>query len=544
MSMKTPGVYIKEVNAFPPSIVEVATAVPAFIGYTEKAEEKGQSLLNKPRRIGSMAEFERFFGGGPPVSFSVSTTAVTGVDPINVGGTKVYVQQSSPAYRLHRGMRHFFQNGGGTCVIVSVGLYEQDATKAATAIKSDALTKGVDTLDNEHESTMIVIPDAVSLASSSCADVQNKMLLHCQGERQRNRFAILDVQNGHLGLGGADDPVKAFRNAVLKTGADFGAAYYPYLDTSLIDEDELRLGNVAASSHGVIQTLVSEEKPSGAALAAMLKGLTSTLAPTPAQTPAATPAGADAQAGDTPAGDGTAPPPAPAAPVAPAAAKTDVLDKEDVHKALYIGSAAYKTLMQEMRRQLSRVAPSAAMAGIYTLVDGTRGVWKAPANVGIAGVIAPAVQISHADQEDLNVTPQGKSINAIRSFIGEGVMVWGARTLDGNSLDWRYINVRRTMIMIEQSCKLAAKQLVFEPNVANTWVTIKSMIGNYLTTVWKRGGLAGAVPEDAFTVLCGLGETMAPEDILEGVLKVTVLVAVSRPAEFIEITFQQQMQKS
>jgi phage tail sheath protein FI len=70
------------------------------------------------------------------------------------------------------------------------------------------------------------------------------------------------------------------------------------------------------------------------------------------------------------------------------------------------------------------------------------------------------------------------------------------------------------------------------------------MIGNFLTGIWKRGGLAGATPQDAFQVFVGLGETMTPEDILEGILRVTVLVAVTHPAEFIEITFQQQMQKS
>jgi phage tail sheath protein FI len=159
-------------------------------------------------------------------------------------------------------------------------------------------------------------------------------------------------------------------------------------------------------------------------------------------------------------------------------------------------------------------------------------------------VTAPCVNISHDDQEDLNVTAQGKSINAIRPFVGEGELVWGARTLDGNSLDWRYVNVRRTMIMLEESIRLASKAYVFEPNTANTWVTMRSMIENFLTGVWKQGGLAGAIPEDAFSVHVGLGETMTPVDILEGILRITVLVAVSRPAEFIEITFQQQMQKS
>ena len=98
--------------------------------------------------------------------------------------------------------------------------------------------------------------------------------------------------------------------------------------------------------------------------------------------------------------------------------------------------------------------------------------------------------------------------------------------------------------MLEESIKLAAKAYVFEDNVDTTWVTISSMISNFLTGIWKRGGLAGSTPQDAFSVFVGLGETMTPEDILEGILRVTVLVAITHPAEFIEITFQQQMQKS
>ncbi|HWX02303.1 phage tail sheath family protein, partial [Collimonas sp.] len=215
-----------------------------------------------------------------------------------------------------------------------------------------------------------------------------------------------------------------------------------------------------------------------------------------------------------------------------------------LNQTLVAVSPLYSQILLAVQKKLNLLPPSAGMAGIYTMIDNTRGVWKAPANVSLNGVVSPAVNITHDDQEDLNVTTQGKSINAIRSFIGEGVLVWGARTLDGNSLDWRYINVRRTMIMIEESVKQASKAYVFEPNVANTWVTVKSMIRNFLTSVWKRGGLAGASPDDAFSVFVGLGETMTADDILEGLLKVSVLVAVSRPAEFIEITFEQQMQKS
>ena len=97
---------------------------------------------------------------------------------------------------------------------------------------------------------------------------------------------------------------------------------------------------------------------------------------------------------------------------------------------------------------------------------------------------------------------------------------------------------------LEHSVKNAARAYVFEPNDANTWINMKCMIENFLRSVWKRGGLAGATPEDAYSVHVGLGDTMTPEDILEGIMRITVLVAISRPAEFIEITFQQQMQKS
>jgi phage tail sheath protein FI len=102
--------------------------------------------------------------------------------------------------------------------------------------------------------------------------------------------------------------------------------------------------------------------------------------------------------------------------------------------------------------------------------------------------------------------------------------------------------VRRTMIMIEQSIKLAVEAYVFESNDANTWVTVESMISNFLTDLWKQGALAGAVPEEAFSVSCGLDKNMTGDDILEGIMRVTVLVAIPKPAEFLVITFQQQMQ--
>ena len=144
-----------------------------------------------------------------------------------------------------------------------------------------------------------------------------------------------------------------------------------------------------------------------------------------------------------------------------------------------------------------------------------------------------------------NVDPvSGKSIDVIREFKGLGTKVWGARTLAGNSNEWRYINVRRTVIFIEQSIKKSLLSLVFEPNDANTWAQANAMITNFLTNVWQQGALAGATAADAFEVMVGLGTTMTPVDILDGYIRIVVKIAVTRPAEFIVLTFQQQMQKA
>jgi uncharacterized protein len=299
----------------------------------------------------------------------------------------------------------------------------------------------------------------VLLEQAECIAVQQAMLKHC-GDDMRSRFAILDIWGGDQGRQSPmGDPIAIFRDTLGTNFLNFGAAYYPWLNTTLVEDkdiDESCIKNLDAS-------LTSEQK---------------------------------------------------------------------------------KSILNSVRQQLNLMPPSAAMAGIYTMVDNARGVWKAPANITLNAVVSPAVSLTQEEQVDLNVTLYGKSINAIRSFAGQGVLVWGARTLDGNSQDWRYINVRRTMIMLEQSIKLATEAYVFEPNAEGTWLTIKSTLTNFLTDIWKRGGLAGATPENAFKVEVGVPETMQPQNILDGILIVSVFVAISHPAEFIMFSFQQQMQKS
>lgn len=494
-TMKTPGVYVVEKNAFPNSVVEVATAIPAFVGYTKFAKDGNKSLLNKPWKISSLAEFVQYYGGAPTPKFAISEAKdgdeeTLGTAHLSINGKK-YAIQRNDKYNLYYQMCFFFANGGGQCYIVSVNEgYTDDLSK-------EKLLGGITPLLKEQEPTMVLVPEAVYLENAQdCYDIQVAALRHC-GYDMRNRVAIVDIYDGYK-----DDyePVTKFREAIGTEFLDYGAAYYPWMNTSIVPDSDISFLNLESPDD--LAAIMTENDPDGKLTDFIGNVSTAKIA------------------------------------------ELSKLDIDTTHKVLARHSSAYSEVMREMLLTINMLPPSTAMAGIYSLVDSTKEVWKAPANIGVANVISPTVSISFKDQEDLNVPLNGKAVNAIRYFVGEGVKVWGARTMDGNSLDWRYINVRRTMIMLEESIKNAAKAYVFEPNVANTWVSVKSMITNFLNGIWKRGGLAGASPEDAFSVHIGLGDTMTPEDILEGIMRITILVAVSRPAEFIEITFQQQMQKS
>ena len=160
-------------------------------------------------------------------------------------------------------------------------------------------------------------------------------------------------------------------------------------------------------------------------------------------------------------------------------------------------------------------------------------------------VSKPAIDVSDDLNEKLyDDENSGKSINAIRRFDGKGVLVWGARTLAGDDDEWRYVPVRRFFNFVEESVKKATGWVVFEPNDANTWAQIRSMIENFLNRQWLDGALQGEKPDDAYYVKVGLGETMAEIDILEGRLIVEIGMALVRPAEFVVLQFSHKMPTS
>ncbi len=188
--------------------------------------------------------------------------------------------------------------------------------------------------------------------------------------------------------------------------------------------------------------------------------------------------------------------------------------------------------------------PSGAIAGIMAKTDRNKGVWAAPANASINDIKGLTRHINDDIQSRLNVDPNnGKSINAIREFIGKGFMVWGARTLDGNSNEWRYVSVRRFYNYVEESVKKSTAWAVFQPNNLNTWAQLQGQIENFLTELWRLGALAGANPEEAFTVHVGKGVSMTEEQILAGELVVIIGLATVRPAEFVILQFSHKVQK-
>lgn len=180
------------------------------------------------------------------------------------------------------------------------------------------------------------------------------------------------------------------------------------------------------------------------------------------------------------------------------------------------------------------IPPSGSILGIYARSDNTRGVHKAPANEVVRGCVGLDCQFNTGEQDILN--PKG--INLIRSFPGQGIRVWGARTASSNG-SWKYINVRRLFIFIEESIKANTSWAVFEPNDEVLWVRVQRTISVFLNTLWRNGSLAGTSPEEAFFVNIGR-DTMSQDDIDNGRLICVIGVAPVKPAEFVIFRISQK----
>ncbi len=477
---RTPGVYVEEISKFPPSIAAVDTAIPAFIGYTQKAEDgRGGDLTLKPTRIESLVEFEQMFGKAQPEEkIKINVVEVTEKD--NSGAvpgltvTATLPEEDKSKHILYYALQHFYANGGNAAYLVSVGPFNDTF---GSAPDPEMLKDGLEPLEREDEPTLIVIPEAQGLGTlSEFSTLEAAVLTQCAS--LKDRFTIMDLHGGTSSLndGNADlaKMVKGFRDEGMGTEElKFGAAYAPNLQTVLDYTISADLIDVTRTVDGVRQNVGAKLSSYG--------------------------------------------------------------DKD---------TQLYQRAISEIRGIPLTLPPSGAIAGIYAKVDAERGVWKAPANVPIIGVIRPTIDFAKSTNDRMNVDVGGKSINAIRPFVGKGTLVWGARTLAGNDNEWRYVSVRRFFNFAEESIKKATEQFVFEPNDANTWVRVQAMIENFLTTQWRAGALQGVKPEHAFYVSVGLHKTMSAQEILDGLMIIEIGLAVVRPAEFIVLRFSHKLAES
>jgi phage tail sheath protein FI len=476
---KTPGVYVEEVFVLPPSVAEVETAVPAFIGYTEKAEADAvNDLILKPTKILSLKDYEHYFGGPKDDGIAISV-----MDDDMGHLTVSSFTEPEVKYLLYYSVKLFFDNGGGKCYITSVGTYQVRPTLNLTGDGSTnlgtkyGLENGLDAVALKDELTLIVIPEVVNLAAGDYATLVQAVLTQCG--KLRDRFGVFDVFDGKKDLSPADQTTNRgyFGNNFLK----YGAAYYPFIRTTINFCVNSAEDNVTVTQNIAAPTALTK---------------TGSLASFAAN-------GANANA------------------------------------------AVYHLVKATLKEHSLVMPPSGAIAGVYAATDTNRGVWKAPANVSLTGVIEPVVKLDNAQQESLNVdATSGKSINSIRALPGKGTLVWGARTLAGNDNEWRYVPIRRFFMMVEESLDEATRWVVFEPNNANTWAKVRGMIENYLTQKWRQGALMGNTPKDAFYVHCGLGTTMTEQDITEGRMIVEIGMAAVRPAEFIVLKFSHMLPTS
>lgn len=656
-SYKTPGVYVREIRTLPASVAQVPTAIPAFVGYTERSVRRGVDVQMQAVRIGSRVEFESIFGASLPLTDNGAQVTLSDKNIQRVSFTKRFF--------LYDAIRLFFDNGGGDCYIVSVGQYGE-----ADEPDVERLIEGLEEVERHDEPTLLAVPDAVQLSVEDAGRVHQQMLKQCSD--LKDRFALLDICQPADSDGTRAD-VAGFRQRAGLTGLKYGAAYAPWLKTAYpmdVRFEQIALqGGVGLSAHaegadvaikthvlrltqnkvttiteatnellrdGTADTLADAIRadPTAANLASLcdhgiaiatqlnswssgddlvfgsedeelpassretLKdavggiitrearkalrrlaqltqfgglivdegGVALALAPEPAEDIAAL-LGSDIWS------------PEPLGALTPEdlgleggeavrkrvlvllekvwpelstliAAVNLVRDhavslRETDEAALYEKWPLYTRIVDAVARHASEVPPSGAVAGCYARVDNDRGVWKAPANISLAGVVGLTRHIDDRQQQDLNVDVDGgKSVNAIRTFSGRGILVWGARTLAGNDNEWRYVPVRRLFIMIEESVQKSMAPLVFEPNDANTWLKIQAMVENYLNGLWRAGALAGATPDAAYFVNVGLGKTMTAEDVLEGRLIVEIGLAAVRPAEFIILKFSHKMQSA
>jgi len=250
---KTPGVYVEEISKLPPSVAQVETAIPAFIGYTEKAKEIVDDDLHLvPWRITTLLEYETYFGKAE----SETDIEITITDDVDASGnilsltaTAGFAAATQSKHNMYYAMQMFFGNGGGPCYIISVDTYSD--TVFAQTYNTTALQNGLNVLATVDEPTMIIFPEGQFVDSSSnYYTLQNNSLAQC--DSLKDRVAIIDVYDNSSATTTVN--MTNFRNGIGANNLKYGAVYYPNIVTTLLyqyDEANVTINHTRTVNGGV-----------------------------------------------------------------------------------------------------------------------------------------------------------------------------------------------------------------------------------------------------------------------------------------------------
>lgn len=492
---KSPGVYIEEFDSGPVPITGVGTSTAGFIGPTERGPTESQ-------RITSLSDYQRTFG-------DVASATFEGVgEPLT-------------SYLMYA-IDGFFSNGGSECYVARVT--SQDAVSASAEIgETTVRAAGPGAWGNNVRITVeeardnrlnIVVSYWKEGISDEEPDEQNRYdeLSVTKGgpdyyaKRVNNASTFIEISEGATGPLPAGEVALEGGEDGSGLGLDDFEGRQTEVPTPSEDPEEERIQRTGLEGFKEVDPIAivcapDESRVNGLSQALVqhcenLKDRFAVLQTEQGVMP------------DALAGDGL-----------PTSAVSD-----RGYAALYY---PWIKVLDPSTNAETLVPPGGHVAGVYARTDNERGVHKAPANEQLRGVQELEHEIRKEDQDGLN--PQG--INCIRVFRGRGIRVWGARTTSPNVL-WRYVNVRRLFIFLEESIDEGTQWAVFEPNDEPLWARIRQSVSNFLTLQWRDGALQGTTPEEAFYVKCDR-TTMTQDDIDQGRLICEIGVAPVKPAEFV-----------
>ncbi len=511
-SYLTPGVYIEEVPSGSASLSAGATAIAAFVGFTAKAPDDDPNDPDglKPRLVTNWQQFEALYGG------------------------------FAPGAMLPHAVYGWFLNGGSVCYIVRIP--HNRASEEPGQLSLPAADRA---LGSALEFESIGPGDGLSVAIEP-AEVEPE-----EGEEPTPAFDLSVLDNGVV--------VETYANLTLTDGPTNVATAVNEASTrvkvatkvEITDDLDLTLAQPKPGLYSVTPAArepVEVKAPAFAGSETKRQGINGlviaddvTMVLIPDLITAATKEDGSVDLGmwksvqtalinhcegqanrmavlDAPPGMGVQD---------IKEWRSDVAMYDSAFAALYYPWIKVANPVPTNGDDEILIPPSGHMAGLWARVDETRGVWKAPANEVIRGVLDVERSITKAEQGMLN--PIG--INCIRPFGTRGIRVWGARTLSSDS-DWRYINVRRLFNMVEQAIMDGTQWVVFEPNDQKLWAGVKRTVSAFLRGLWRDGALFGATAEQAFFVKCD-EDNNPPDSIDEGKLIVEVGIAPVKPAEFV-----------